>query len=381
MLTAEGCAQRRERLWESLPEPCDVLILADPSHLKYFANYAPSPFEFRANEAAAVLVLRPGWAALVGDNLLGPYLERAHVDEFVAPSWYDGTHSAPHRRSHLDRATLELMRSATFRRVGIEASSVPTSIAVAVRDEHPDVAGLDLDPIIRPLRRSKGPDELAVLRRSLAASDAGMAAALERLKPGMTEFEAFLLVQSAVLEALGEAAILYGDFLSGPRCERIGGPPTQRAIQPGDLMLLDFSVVLNGYRGDVANTMIVGGKPNGRQRGLHDACMSALAAGEGLLRPGMACRAIDAAVRGALAEAGGAPDHFPGHSGHGVGLGHPEPPYIVPESDDVLMEGDVVTLEPGQYVPGVAGMRFERNYLITAQGFELLSHHRTTLEA
>ena len=67
--------------------------------------------------------------------------------------------------------------------------------------------------------------------------------------------------------------------------------------------------------------------------------------------------------------------HFCSHSGHGLGLGHPEPPYFVPESDDTLEVGDVVALEPGLYIEGVGGMRFERNYLITADGFETLSRH------
>ena len=63
-----------------------------------------------------------------------------------------------------------------------------------------------------------------------------------------------------------------------------------------------------------------------------------------------------------------------------IGLGHPEPPFLVPESSDTLLAGDVLTLEPGLYRAGIGGMRFERNYLITETGYELLSKHRLTLE-
>src|SRR3954469_170373 len=97
MLTAEGCAVRRERLWEALPVACDVLIVADPEHLTYFAGYAPSPFVFRTVESGALLLLEPGRATLVGDNLLGPFLDGAFADEVVAPVWYEGKRSAPHR--------------------------------------------------------------------------------------------------------------------------------------------------------------------------------------------------------------------------------------------------------------------------------------------
>jgi Xaa-Pro aminopeptidase len=68
-----------------------------------------------------------------------------------------------------------------------------------------------------------------------------------------------------------------------------------------------------------------------------------------------------------------------GHGGHGIGLAHPEPPIIVPRSADRLQAGDVLTLEPGVYVEGVGGMRFESNYLVTDDGFERLTNHRIAL--
>src|SRR4051812_22056349 len=107
MLTAEGCAARRERLWGALPAGCDLLIVADPSHLTYFAGYAPSPFVFRTNESAALLLLQPGRATLMADDMLGPYLDRAFADEVVAPPWYDGQHAAPYRRGKLVASALD----------------------------------------------------------------------------------------------------------------------------------------------------------------------------------------------------------------------------------------------------------------------------------
>ena len=92
------------------------------------------------------------------------------------------------------------------------------------------------------------------------------------------------------------------------------------------------------------------------------------------MKAGARTRDVDAAVRGHFASLGLEP-HFGSHSGHGLGLGHPEPPYLVPGSDESLVVGDVVALEPGLYIEGVGGMRFERNYLITADGFETLSRH------
>jgi Xaa-Pro aminopeptidase len=238
----------------------------------------------------------------------------------------------------------------------------------------------NLDPAIRPLRRTKEADEVSAIRRSLAAATAALVAAMSELRPGMTEFDAYRLVQRVAGEAAGTHVLIYGDFVSGPRCEKGGGPPSSRAIETGDLVLLDFSVVIDGYRGDFCNTFVCGGRPSPRQRELYEACVAAMQCGQKNLRPGVRCREVHAAVRHSFAERRLA-EYFPHHAGHGVGLGHPEAPFIVPESSETLAAGDVVTLEPGLYLPGIAGMRYERNYLITPDGCESLSDHPIAIDA
>lgn len=380
MLTAEGCAARQKRLFEALPAPCDFLVVGDPSDLIYFAGYAPSPFQFQSVESSALLLLEPGRATLIADNLLGPFLEKAHADEVVAPTWYDGSRPTQPRRAQLVESILARLAKVPGLRVGVELAAVPSGVSEGLRAARPGLEIVDITPAIRPLRRSKDADEVATLQRAMKAGEAAHAAALARMMPGMTELEAYLLVQDAAIQELGERAIVYGDFASGPRTATDkGGPPTARKIEPGDLLLLDFSVVVDGYRGDFTNTFAVGGGPTPRQRELFDACVGALKAAESRLQPGTVARDVDAAVRDHFRSLG-LLDHFPTHTGHGIGLGHPEPPYFVPGSDEVLVEGDVVAVEPGLYIEGTGGMRFERNYLITAGGFETLSNHQIQIQ-
>ncbi len=179
MLTAEGCAARRERLWGALPAACDVLIVGDPSHLIYFAGYAPSPFVFRTVESGALLLLEPGRATLVADDMLGPFLERAFVDERVAPVWYDGQHSAPYRRGQLvaidARPAGEHAWAPGRRRAGGRARGRgrgPARGAAGARDRRHRPA----DPAVAAGRRHA--DEIDVLRRSMRAGEAALAAAL-----------------------------------------------------------------------------------------------------------------------------------------------------------------------------------------------------------
>jgi Xaa-Pro aminopeptidase len=113
-------------------------------------------------------------------------------------------------------------------------------------------------------------------------------------------------------------------------------------------------------------------------REMHAACLAAIEAGRQALRPGVTGSEVYHACRAVLAERGWA-DRFPHHAGHGIGLGHPEPPYLVPESTEVLQAGDVVTLEPGLYLPGVGGMRYEHNYVVNPTGCEQLTQHSLSL--
>jgi Xaa-Pro dipeptidase len=379
MLTVQGCRDRRTRLWAAFEEKPDWILLSEPRHLMYFANYSASPFTFRSQNASALLILGPDdQTVLLADNMLGTFAEKAHVSDVIAPRWYEGQGTAPDRQAVLVGAAIDAMRARRGSRIGFD-EAVPAEVCLHLREARSGLARTALGPIAGRLMRRKDPDEIALFRRSARAIDAGFTGAADRIRPGMTELQAYGAVHDLAREAAGEAVLVYGDFVSGPRTLEKGGPPSSRRLEPGDLFLLDYSVVVHGYRGDFANTWTVGGAPTPQQRELAGACLEAMRAGEARLKPDMDARSVDAAVREVFAGRG-VLEHFPHHTGHGLGLGHPDPPYLTRESTETLMEGDILTLEPGLYVEGVGGMRFERNYLITRTGYEVLSRHHLGLE-
>lgn len=380
MLTEQGCRARRERLWRSINAGVEWVLITDPAHLVYFANFWPSPFVFNSQGARGALILgRDGSSILIADNAQEPFVARAFAAEKVQPLWYRCVESADDRRLILTRAAIERLQKCGGGSIGCEMGDCPAAIADAVRSMKFSTPLVDVSPAICALRRQKEPDEVGLIRQCLAAATTALHAAMDGVRAGMTELQVYRLIQHTACEAAGQPVIVYGDVVSGPRCEQIGGPPSERVIAKGELVLLDFSVVLYGYRGDFCNTFVCEGQPTARQREMSEACLAAMQAGERMLRAGVACRDVHQAVRKSLGERGLA-DHFPHHSGHGVGLAHPEPPYFVPESSETLLAGDVVTLEPGVYITGTGGMRFERNYLITPTGYELLSNHRLGLK-
>jgi Xaa-Pro aminopeptidase len=357
MLTADGCKQRRLRFWERIGSAIvgESVLLADPLHLIYLANFHVDPFSLGADFGGLLELHRDGTATLWHDSRLPKSVEESHVDKREVVTWYDGQSpgKGPRRLA---------LRDGEFR----------------IHDRPGDPLAARVTGILAEMRRRKDPDEVNLLERCMKTAEAGFAWSRSGVQPGMTELDVYCEVVKACTKAAGHAVIVYGDFAISPGPERRGGPPTAQVIQPGDMMILDYSVVIGGYRSDFTNTLVVGREPTGEQQRLYDLCTKAMAAGERELRPETPCQAVYDAVDGVF-EAAGMAEYFRHHAGHGLGLSHPEAPFFVRKSTETLLAGDVVTLEPGLYVKGIGGIRIEHNYLITDSGYARLSNHEIAL--
>ncbi len=363
MLSAEGCRQRRLRLWQQLePAPeSDHIRLADPIHLMYLANFHVDPFSLGGGFGGYLLLRRDGHCTLLHDNRLPKSVEQAHVDERRVVAWYDGQSPAhgPRQLACVERVN-------------------PEGAGLRIHDRPGDPYASVLVNTLAEMRRYKNADEIDLLKQCMRATEAGHAWARANIAPGMTELDVYCGVAATCIRSAGKAVIVYGDFAVSPGPERHGGPPTERVLEPGDMFILDYSVVMGGYRSDFTNTLVVGKEPNQDQSEMFTLCRRAMAAGEKELRAGAACLTVYQAVRGAFDKAGVA-DYFPHHAGHGIGLTHPEAPYFVRHATETLAVGDVVTLEPGLYIPQRGGIRIENNYLITEDGYARLSNHTIAL--
>jgi Xaa-Pro aminopeptidase len=380
MLTKEGCKRRRKRLFDELPEEVEWVVIADPRHVNYFSAFFVNPISFSTCERALLILERSGKATLLADN----FTRRAactepFVDRDETGKWYDHQNSVRNRDRFLFGLFKDVTRKLSRSGKGMGLLELEWLPAAAAHE-----AGLDtseqtakLGSVIRDLRRRKEVDEISLLEQCMRACEAGHEVALDIVEPEVTELDVYRAVQSAAVEAAGRPAVVYGDFRTvNAFIPKRGGLPTSDPLVPGDLLILDYSVLLDGYRSDFTNTIAVGTPTEDQQR-LFDTCVAALHAAEAVLAPGTSgARVYEAATR--VIEDAGYPA-LPHHAGHGIGLGHPEPPILVPASEDILLPGDVVTLEPGSYIDGVGGVRVEHNYLITADGCRRLSNHQLSL--
>ncbi len=372
LLTAQGCEERKARLWADVPEDQDWLLVGDPRHICYLSGFWVNPLSFSNGERALLALERDGTSTLFSDN----FTRRTAVcDPFVTDEviekWYDHKHSVANRDDALFDAFKDKKKQ-LHRKVCCTESESLSLLHSPYKTGH-----TDLGHRIRRLRRAKHSDEVELLKRCMRAGEAGHARALDVIRPGLTEFQLYREVQDAAQQAAGCPCLVYGDFRANSAdMPKAGGLPTDHVLQDGELFILDYSVVIQGYRSDFTNTLAVG-VPTAAQQQLFDTCLKAMEAAEGTLKAGAEAKAVYAAASQVL-ESGdfGALAH---HAGHGLGLGHPEAPIFGPESTDTLVIGDVVTIEPGAYIQGIGGVRVEHNYLVTESGFEKLSDHKITL--
>jgi Xaa-Pro dipeptidase len=360
-ITAEGCRARRANFLDAfrpLARTGDIVI-ADPMNLRYLANFHVDPFSLGADFGALLVIGETGKTTLYHDKRLPPSVQNAFVDERIECPWYDGQSAGGGPRR---LAILEALRAHGGR----------------IHDALNDPLGEQCHFLLAGLRRSKMPDEVAQLRECMRVGGTGMDWARANVRAGMSELDVYNGIFAACTLAAGSPTILYGDFAVSPGMARRGGMATTRVLHQGDMLILDFSVIRQGYRSDFTNTIVVGGQPSAEQTRLFDACVAAMAAGEQTLKAGASCQSVYDAVRTSFATRGLA-DSFPHHAGHGLGISHPEAPYFVKHSSETLIAGDVVTLEPGLYVDGTGGIRIEHNYLVTDGGFERLSGHTIAL--
>jgi Xaa-Pro aminopeptidase len=248
--------------------------------------------------------------------------------------------------------------------MGVENSSFPPCLATRL-----EAALVDIESELLSLRRRKDADELARLKKAIAATGAMYARAREIIAPGVNELDVFNELQAAAVREFGEPLTGTGnDYASGVH----GGPPRNRRIEAGELYILDLGPAYRGYFADNSRTFSVGGRPTDRQHAANEHVRQSFAIVERLVRPGQRCRELFTQVEEHLLRFPGGQWHA--HLGHGIGLFPHEAPHINPNWNDKFESGDVIAVEPAIYAAELrAGVRLENNYLVTERGVELLS--------
>ncbi|HNP70016.1 MAG TPA: Xaa-Pro peptidase family protein [Kouleothrix sp.] len=354
-------SQRLDRLRAEMRRAgIDGIALVPGANMRYLAG-----LDMHMNERLAIAFFPAnGQPAMVLPALEQPRAQAQARFPIAFYPWHDG--DGPEAAMRQAAADLGLDGA----RLGVEYTAMRVLELRGIEAAAPEALVGDATATLAALRMAKDADELAAMRRAVSIVEEALRAAIAQIRVGMTERELAEL-WDAGMRAAGSAPSFGTIVASGPNAANPHHSNTDRAFQPGDLIIMDGGAWFDGYASDITRTVALG-LPSGEARRIYELVQAANAAGRAAARPGASGEQIDQAARAAIT-AGGYGPQFLHRTGHGLGLEVHEPPYIVSGSTSPLVPGMTFTVEPGVYVAGVGGVRIEDDVVITADGAESLT--------
>ncbi len=265
----------------------------------------------------------------------------------------------------------DVVRSSQAERLGFESQNMTYALYtdLAARLENTRLVALDEE--VRTARIRKDPSEIDLLRKAIAISEQALLSNLPLIKPGITENELAQEMDFEMRRHGAESLAFETIVASGHRGGLPHGKPSEKRLEKGDLIVIDFGAHFNGYHSDQTCTVCLG-NPTTEQRKVYSIVKEAHDRAIASIRPEVSLREIDRAAREYIDEQGYG-SRFGHGLGHGVGLSVHEEPRISFDSAGVVQTGMVFTVEPGIYVPEWGGARIEDMILVEQDGCEVLT--------
>lgn len=258
-----------------------------------------------------------------------------------------------------------------YKRIGLNFARVSQKFYENMKKNLKDTEFVDFDEIVSKLRMVKYDEEIEKIKNAIKITQKAFENSLNFLKAGITEKE-FAARLEYEMKLLGAERIAFDTIVaSGFRGALPHGRASEKIIEEGDLVVVDFGAIYEGYCGDITRTVVIGDIDDEKyevyktvERAQREAIKN--------MKAGMSGKEIDKIARDIINNAGYGPNF--GHSlGHGIGIEVHEAPAVSPSNDAALPSGSVITVEPGIYLPGKFGVRIEDDVLLTENGAVLLS--------
>ncbi len=315
--------------------------------------------------SAAMVLVTPDATLFVSD---GRYGEQAELQLSAAGV----TATIEISNQHQQTIVTDAVARAGVRRLGLEADGVTWAQQRSYATTwFPECELVATEGLVEGLRRRKDAGEIARVEAACAIADEALAGCLTRLVDGPTERELGLELEIAMRQRGASGTSFEPIIAAGPNGARPHARVSDRRIGPGELLILDFGCMVDGYCSDMTRTVSLG-DPGPDASRLWHLVLEAQEAGVAAVRAGTESVAVDAACRDVI-EAAGWGERFTHGTGHGVGLEIHEAPRVGPRTRDTLATDDIVTVEPGVYLPGVGGVRIEDSVVVTDDGCRILT--------
>ena len=258
------------------------------------------------------------------------------------------------------------------KRIGVEPRNLRLLEFRYVKDGAPEADYPDASDVLAGLRLRKEPAEIDAMRRAVQIAQSALEATIPLVKIGMTEKELSSELVTQLLKHGSEPEMPFSPIVSGgPNSANPHASPTDRKLQPGDLLVIDWGAAHDGYISDLTRTFAVG-EVDDEFKKIHKIVQESNAAGRAAAKPGVPCANVDIAAREVI-EKSGYGKYFTHRTGHGIGMEGHEEPYMRGDNMKILEPGMAFTVEPGIYLPGRNGVRIEDNVVIIESGVDVLS--------
>lgn len=336
----------------------DAVVIMDANCLRYFSDFTGGE---------GILVVGTDYHILFTDSR---YVESA---SYEAKS-YDVRDIG---RKKYSECIAEVFCQKEVHKAGFEGNTILLKDYKAWSEAMPQVSWEDISTEIEEIRMIKNSLEIANIERAEAIGDLAFHKILNFIKPGVTEKEVAMELER-IMQVNGAIGTSFDTIVaSGTNSSMPHANVTDKEIEYGDFVIVDFGCKFEGYCSDMTRTIVVG-KANDEQRKIYQTVLDAQRAALEVIREGMICSEVDKVARDWIAKEG-FKEYF-GHAlGHSVGLEIHEAPTFSVKCDRVLEENMIMTVEPGIYLPGFGGVRIEDLILVTKEGYRNLTYSRKDL--
>lgn len=371
--------ERCDALFEQLDlqgnQDLRAALISDPKHVFYFSGF----FTWRPRFSCFLLLRREKEPTLLVGSTKADLAEEAFRGKVVSYKDYDIEDRMVAYGDYVSKQLVDFLTNEKLANdssvLGIESWNLQIEYTNALNSISQSRFS-DISKTILKMRKTKGADELEYERIASKKLAAAYKAIKDHARTGETELGLFAHANAAVFKNFDpleyfEVSNVFGDYVSGKRTIEGSGGPTRRKLAKGDLIILDLQASHNHYWVDTCRTYLVQKKPTPEQERVFRIILKAKKNAEEILRPGTKASDVYKVVSNTITDAGYKPLHH--HAGHGLGLDDQEAPFFLPNSEDVIEEGDACAVEPGIYDKSFGGMRVEDNYIITKEGFEKIS--------
>lgn len=259
--------------------------------------------------------------------------------------------------------------------IGLEADHISWSLYDKLQKEvFPDSNLIPTSQLVERLRKKKDSGELWRISQACQIADKALKQVSPMLFQGISELD-FASALDYQMRSFGASAIAFDTIVAaGPNGAKPHAKPTERIIEPGELIVIDFGATYMGYRSDMTRTLCIGEPKDPMLKKMFEVVQDSQNAGLQAVRPGIEAQDVDKASRDVIAEAGWE-KAFMHSTGHGVGIDIHEAPGVSQNCTDILESGFVITVEPGVYLENLGGVRIEDTVVVTDQGFEFLTQY------